>query len=289
MIGSFTPLEVARLEETRQARGTVALIDRLMETDPSIDYAFEWIADGAMTFAGPGNWANQTAGVGLHGEISDDDLDRLVDFFTSRGVEPKIEVASFAHESLIAGLQQRGFGLREFEHVWALDLTNEANLDPSLEQAIDASVSIDEVPRDDDATIRAFAVTTTSGFVPAGADDAFIESLYRQAEQIARFEQCDAFIARVDGELAGGGGMETNHGVVALFGASVLPPFRRRGAQTALILARLRRGRARGAKIGVIHSKPGIPTERNAARLGFQLAYVKAIMAMPGEGLIRSM
>lgn len=31
--------------------------------------------------------------------------------------------------------------------------------------------------------------------------------------------------------------------------------------------------------------KPGIATERNAVRLGFFLAYCKAIMFLPGEGL----
>lgn len=33
---------------------------------------------------------------------------------------------------------------------------------------------------------------------------------------------------------------------------------------------------------------PGIPTERNALRLGFHVAYTKAILVQPGEGLARS-
>lgn len=82
--------------------------------------------------------------------------------------------------------------------------------------------------------------------------------------------------------MAGGGR------VVAMFGASVLPTFRNRGVQQALIAARLNHGIEHGATMSSIGSKPGIPTERNARRMGFQLAYTKVHVVKPGPGLMRN-
>ena len=49
-----------------------------------------------------------------------------------------------------------------------------------------------------------------------------------------------------------------------------------------------RKAAARGATLAVIHTSPGIATERNARRLGFVMAYTKVVMTMPREGLASS-
>jgi GNAT superfamily N-acetyltransferase len=75
---------------------------------------------------------------------------------------------------------------------------------------------------------------------------------------------------------------------MSLFGTSVLPAFRRRGIQQALIAARLGRALSLRADLASITSHPGIPTERNAARLGFQLAFVRSVLVKRGPGLVPS-
>ena len=97
-----------------------------------------------------------------------------------------------------------------------------------------------------------------------------------------------ATVAYVDGEIAGAAGSSYRGGVMSLFGTSVLPRFRRRGIQQALIIARLGRGLSLHADLASITSHPGIPTERNAARLGFQFAYARAVMVKRGPGLVPS-
>jgi hypothetical protein len=44
----------------------------------------------------------------------------------------------------------------------------------------------------------------------------------------------------------------------------------------------------RGCILATISSRPGIPTERNALRLGFTMAYTKVILVRPGPGLAAS-
>jgi hypothetical protein len=58
--------------------------------------------------------------------------------------------------------------------------------------------------------------------------------------------------------------------------------------QLALLVHRLERARALGCPLAVIGSKPGVATERNAARMGFRVAYTKVILRKPEQGLQRS-
>ena len=80
--------------------------------------------------------------------------------------------------------------------------------------------------------------------------------------------------------------MGLHENVWAFFGLRVLPEFRRRGIQQALIAARLNYAAARGARLATIGSRPGAGTERNVRRMGFATAYTKPVMVRPGPGLV---
>jgi GNAT superfamily N-acetyltransferase len=94
------------------------------------------------------------------------------------------------------------------------------------------------------------------------------------------------YAATLDGQLVAAGSVHLGDRSAALMGVSTLPAFRRRGIQQALIARRL--AAARGCILATISSKPGIPTERNAMRLGFTMAYTKVIVVRPGPGLAAS-
>ena len=64
-------------------------------------------------------------------------------------------------------------------------------------------------------------------------------------------------------------------GVAVLAGASKRPAWRRRGAQTALLAARLRQARQIGCDLAMICARPGSDSHRNAERRGFQVAYTR--------------
>lgn len=269
---SLEPIEIARREEERQARGTAEIAH---EAEP--------INGGWMAYVEPGSWANQACGLGLHGPIEDTELDRLVEFYVSRGVEPRIEVAAFAEPTLIRGLADRGFVLRELENVLALDLSQPP---ASPLQAPPDDLRIAAVDRTDDAALRELASLTSSLFVPVGED--VPEHMIEMAMRIAKHPRCTGFMCWQGSVPVGGGTLEIDGDIASLIGAAVVPSHRRRGIQTALMQHRIDQAREAGCRLAVIHSRPGIPTERNAARLGFYLAYCKVVLVKPGEGLVPS-
>ena len=261
----WSPLDIARAEEPRQARSTAEV---------AREHAS--LGGGTACYDSPGSWANQACALGLDGPVPEAELDALVAFYVSRGAEPKVELCPFADKSVIRGLAARGFAVQEFENVLARPLTSlrEGDLGPG-DPAEGLEISL--VSPADDATLCLAAEVASSGFRPEGlpmTDDELALAL-----RVARHPRSHTFLALIDGEPAGAASMEVDGELAVLFGATVLPPFRRRGVQQALIGARLAHGLARGAALGVIHSRPGIPTERNAIRLGFQVAYTKVLLS----------
>jgi hypothetical protein len=242
------------------------------------------LADGWMVFDAPGSPVNKICGIGLDRPLTDEELDELVAFFTKRGAEPKVELSPFSSPALLEGLARRGFILREFENTLVRAIPADAKA--LLPGGWPDGVTVERVDPTNKSAVREQLVVSFSGFFPEGATlpDGLIEFGMRAAQM----PECDMFVARVDGEAVGGGSCESRNGVTMLFGTSVKPGHRRRGIQQALIAARLARGRERGSHLAAITSRPGIPTERNAARLGFGMAYSRVVLVKPGAGLVPS-
>ncbi|WP_437476645.1 hypothetical protein WME75_26755 [Sorangium sp. So ce1014] len=262
--------EIARLEERRLALGTASVVA-----------CAEPIAGGSMAFDGDGSWGNFAAGLGLDGPVSVEELDRLVAFYATRGTEPQIHVCPFAHESLVRGLAARGFVLREFENVLAREIAPDEDLRALVPYRGPEGLEIVRVDPGDEAQVRVFIEVSTSGFLAEG--EPLAPALFEITRRVVAQPGCDAYLALVNGEPAGGGSVEIAGDGAALFGASVLPRFRERGIQQALIVRRLERVRERGRHLVCISASPGIPTERNAMRLGFFMAYSKGVFVRRSE------
>ena len=255
--------EFARFEESRQARSVARIADE-----------FEEIAGGTMCFGGVGSWVNQAMGLGMDGPVAGEDVDRLIAFYESRRVEPKVELCPFAHESFVRGLSQRGFVIREFENVLALELDH-ASLPPMSE-----GVEVAWIDPSNEARLATYMSITRDGFSPPDPD------LFARLERrMLRAPDTKSFMAIVDGEPAAAGSCEVTPPCAALFGLTTLERLRRRGCQRALMIARLRAAQEARCRYASIHSRPEVATGRNALRLGFQVAFTKAIVVRPGPGL----
>lgn len=288
------PVEVARREEHRQA---VSVSEIAGDSEP--------FAGGWMSFGGADSWANQASGCGLDGPVSEAELDRLVAFYDERGVAGEVEVAPYAHESLVQGLNARGFAIKHFETVLAagggslargVEGERGRSAMERLPHGMPEGVEIRRVEPVDEEFDRAFARFGMGQFVPGGVE-AVSEGQIAVSMRAHRHPRNVSFVAldlmrdaASDAErIVGVAGVEVAmgaaapHGPVAcLYGTGVAQGFRRRGIQQALIAARLDVCAEMGCPVVCIHSQPswgpGIPTERNAMRLGFGVMYTKVVV-----------
>ncbi len=273
---TLNALRLGRLEELRQAQGVAEVAD-----------IAEPILGGMMSFTGPGSWTNQACALALDAPATDPEIDRLVAFYTDRGHEPRVELAPFAHPTLIEGLAARGFSLLEFETVMARALPADeppAALAPH-------GVTIRPVHADDPTEVENWVRISNSGFVRPGDPN---EAMFHESSRrVAVHPRVACFLAESEGEAIGAGAVELarptgEETIACLIATSVLPEHRRRGVQQALMASRLIAARERGASFAFIHARPGIATERNARRLGFQTLYTKAVMVLRRPDLERS-
>jgi ribosomal protein S18 acetylase RimI-like enzyme len=266
---------LARSVERGQA---AAMVELSVEAQP--------LEDGWMTFGGPGAFVNKACGLGLAGPVAKEAGRDLVDFFASRGVEPRVELCPYVHPSLLVALGRAGFQLHEFENVFFRPLGETENFRAALPSGWPQGLTVDRVDAKDALAIEEYVRLSSQGFFPDGKtmSKGFLES----AMKAPLLPHTDSFVARLEGQAVGAGGCSMRAGLLSLFGTSVRPEFRKRGVQQALVAARLERGRERGAGLATIVSLAGAGTERNAVRLGFRMAYTRAALVRPGEGLVPS-
>jgi len=83
------------------------------------------------------------------------------------------------------------------------------------------------------------------------------------------------FVAEVDGRAVGTGAVHLHHGVGWLRAGTVLPEYRGRGIQRALIRTRIDHARRLGCDLVGASADEGGPSARNLDRLGFGVAAVR--------------
>lgn len=264
-------IDLARLEESRHAQA-------LSEAAPE-SRAF---GGGVAARGHPGSWVNAAVGAGLAGPIPRSELEDLVRWYESAGIETRLELSPFTDRNVLAECAAMAFVLRGFETVFFRGLDPGLLVEPV--QPPPPGLIIEPVDTGDDEALFAYVRVAMSGFYPEGAGPS--EEEVRVTAGFARHPRSVCLTAMLDGRIVGAAGCEVVEGrIAALFGASVLPAYRRRGIQQALLAARLNLAMQRGCRVATIGSRPGAPTERNVRRLGFQVGYSKVMLCRPGAGL----
>jgi len=240
-------------------------VEAIRRNAPSRPIAAENIAGGVAFFGGQDFPANQIVGMGLYGEVTSDDVERVEQFFRSRGVPSTIVVSPLADASLLAVLGQRGYRIAEFNSVLIRRIGAAEPLVPPAE------IGIERVSAETQALWRRAIARGFSDVVPV-SEDVF--------DGFASLPGSLDFLARINGEVVGGGGgriILPAH-IAALYGTATLPEFRRRGVQGALIARRLHEAALAGCEYAVVSTQPGGGSQRNMERRGFRVAYTKVVM-----------
>ncbi len=264
--------DVAIALELNAAHGVAGSARQSLALDPTRDIAVEPLGDGFLIYAGPAAFTNRALGLGMRTPVTDAQLDRLASFYLERQVTPSVELCPYADASLLDGLRDRGYVLKRFQEVLYREFDPAEDLTPLGE------VQTLPLDRSDAGAMERVARLIARGFREGeepGPDR--LRSTIRLVSQSTAV----TFAAVLDGEWVGAGVMARSDGPAALFAASTLPGFRRRGVQAALIRARLACAQSQGATLASILCAPGIATRRNAERQGFTCAYTKAEMVLP--------
>jgi GNAT superfamily N-acetyltransferase len=260
-------LELARRIETAEARAAMETAELLDRQSPGSAAAVEHIAGGAAIYCGPNSPVTQAVGLGLDGAVTNDDMDRLENFYRTRSEPVRVETCPLANLSLIEQFRKRGYFVTEFSNVFATPLQERSQL--IFRQELPPGASIEKVSIEQ---LDLWALTVAQGFAehfPVTKEILSVMKLFGQGPHT------ECYLALVDGKPAGGATLAMRDGVAGLFGASTLPLYRNRGLQTALLQVRLERARAAGCDLGVSLAMPGSASERNIARHGLQTLYTR--------------
>ena len=262
--GNITLGGVERFEAVRLCRAT-----RLADATLAI-------AGGTACRRADCTWLNVAAGMGLRTDVSRDDIDALAAWYDELGVGSRVEIPDRAHPSLIEHLGRAGYRLRSLVAVLA------RNASPPLPpEPLPPGLEIRRLSAQDIAACEEVATALTTSFVAPGTTPS-PGDIRANTEGLAHPEAY-AFGAYVDGRCAGGGVLDVRADVACLWGAAVVPEFRRRGIQRAMIVHRMLIAAEAGARTIVIEATAGGPTHRNAERLGFRLAYTRAMVFREGS------
>src|ERR1700754_1679551 len=123
-----------------------------------------------------------------------------------------------------------------------------------------------------------WAETVARGFMPEGElPQSLLDLMITSVNSGAgRF-----FFADINGQVAGGGMLTIHDGIASLGGASTLPDFRNRGAQTALVRARLAFAAEQGCELAMVTTLPGTISQRHAERQGFRGVSARSKLQLP--------
>jgi GNAT superfamily N-acetyltransferase len=263
---AWTAEESARVHET---------------TRRGFEIAVEFIGGGVATYFGPGSPLSQAVALGLEGgPVTEADLDRLEAFYDSRGVATAIEVATLADPGFLPTLSRRGYFVAEQTHMSILPLVPIPRI---LMEQDPPGVTVGRVGDSDRA---GWSATVIQGFFegPGEPPDGLVELM---TATIAG-EGASGWLARVDENReslpAGGGGLFIHDGLALFAGDATIPTFRGRGAQSALVRARLREASTHNCDLAVVCTHPGTTSQRNYERHGFRLVYARTLMVREPKG-----
>ena len=256
-------LELSRRLEFVEAEVAVEGANTMMGVNPATSVAVQRVAGGYAVYCGANSPITQAVGLGLNGPVSAEEFDRLEEFYFSRNEPVRAETSPLADTSLFALYRERGYGVMEFSNLMVRPI------EPDERWTETDGVEIWKAGRQE---MDLWTLTVAQGFAE---NYPVTEEIIRIMKVFGLSRGMECYLASIDGKVAGGATLSLRGKIAGLFGASTLPDFRKRGVQTALLRARLRRTAEAGCEIAMSLAQPGSHSQRNISRLGFRTLYTR--------------
>jgi hypothetical protein len=215
-------------------------------------------------YDGAASPCTQTFGLGMFQAPTPAGLDAIEAFYRERAAPVWHEVSPLADPSVLPLLNARGYQPCELSNVLVRSLG--AGLEPAGSPTPGLAVRL---VRDGEQDV--WAATARAGW-----SDVVPEEVTRDLMGVtSRRRGALAFLAELDGKPVAAGALSIHGRVALLAGASTIPEARKRGAQLALLSARLRAAVEHGCDLAMMGAQPGSASQRNAERHGFRVAYTR--------------
>ncbi len=263
-VWSLTDRDLARRLERAEAAGNRAFVEARARSAPESGALWREIGGTWAMFDGVGSPITQTFGLGLFAPASDGGLAALEAFFRERGADVDHEVSPLADPALLTLLPERGYRPLELSTVLHCPVG-------AVERRVPPSADVRVRPVEPGEEAR-WAETAAGGWGETPEAASFIRA-FGLVSAHSRGSVC--FAAECEGEWIATGSVVMHEGVALLAGASTLPAWRRRGAQGALLAARLAYAAAHGCDLAMMAALPGSTSQLNAERQGFRVAYTR--------------
>ena len=272
----FADLTLARRIDAAEGSLSADIAEAVIRRG-AVDGAFSrTFSGGVAVFTGADSPINKIIGAGFDGAPDPEDLAAVEAAYFAAGGSVRVEVSTLADPAFVQHLTAGGYLLNGFENVLACSPCS----GPAGPRGVPGGVMVEEAA-DPQVWLRilleGFASPDT-GVVSAPGEPFDRPAVERLFEDMAGTRGFTRYVARLDGEPAGAGSMRLFGKVAQLCGAATLPPFRRRGLQTALLHARLAGAATAGCDVAVVTTEPGSRSQQNVQRAGFALLYSRAVL-----------
>ena len=274
----FCSIELGQRIERAEAQLIAAGTEAAIRRNPGRPFVTP-IGGGFACFGDDGAPFNKVVGLGFGGVPSEATLDDIESAYAARGAAVQVELAHLADPEVGIVLTGRGYRLVAFENVLGRPLRGG--------EAPQGHAGI-QVRQCDEDELDAWLDVVVSGF--AHPDDQgvathedFPREIVERAERDLVAAGALTYLARMEGVVAGGGGLRVTDGVAQLVGAATAPEYRRRGVQSALLATRLVDAARAGCDIAVVTTAPGSKSQQNVQRQGFHLLYTRAVLVKVTE------
>lgn len=254
-----------KLERT-EARSNANFVEARARLFP--ESGAKWIEVGGAyaMFDGVESPLTQTFGLGVFDEITDAEMERLEAFFQKHDAPVFHEVSPLAGWSMLELLSGRGYQPIELTSVLYQSLGGETapafTLNPQIKTRLIEKGEEELWAR-------------TSGNAWRTEGEGLAEFMFNFGQINTATTGGFPFLAELEGEPISTGMLFIYDDVALLAGASTIPEGRRKGAQNALLDARLRFAVERGCTVAMMGAMPGSQSQRNAEKNGFRIAYTR--------------